>query len=132
MKARVKATGETIEIMQVYEKGESFYVRLDMLDTTEVRYHISELEFEGFETEGKFAETCLNGIKQGIDYNPDYWTRLEHQYAGMAMQGMLNNSLLTTGLLKAGKSHEDFVDEVTRTALRYAHALVEKYKKEEK
>ena len=25
MKARVKATGETIEIMQVYEKGESFY-----------------------------------------------------------------------------------------------------------
>ena len=132
MKAIVKATGETIEIMQVYEKGESFYVRLDMLDTTEVRYHISELEFEGFETEGKFAETCLNGIKQGIDYNPDYWTRLEHQYAGMAMQGMLNNSLLTTGLLKAGKSHEDFVDEVTRTALRYAHALVEKYKKEEK
>jgi hypothetical protein len=62
------------------------------------------------------------------EYNPDYWTRLEHQYAGMAMQGMLNNSLLTTGLLKAGKSHEDFVDEVTRTALRYAHALVEKLK----
>jgi hypothetical protein len=37
MKARVKATGEIVEIMQVYEKGESFYVRLDMLDTTEAR-----------------------------------------------------------------------------------------------
>ena len=88
MKARVKATGELIEIMQVYEKGESFYVRLDMLNTSEVRYHISELEFEGFETEGKFAETCLNGIKQGADYIPDYWTRLEHTYAGMAIQGI--------------------------------------------
>jgi hypothetical protein len=131
MKARVKATGETIEIMQVYEKGESFYVRLDMLDTTEVRYHISELEFEGFETEGKFAETCLNGIKQGVDYIPDYWTRLEHQYAGMAMQGMLNNSLLINGLLKVNKSHEDIVAEVTGTAIRYAHALVEKLKEKE-
>jgi hypothetical protein len=23
-----------------------------------------------------------------LDNNPDYWTRLEHQYAGMAMQGI--------------------------------------------
>ena len=67
-----------------------------------------------------------------LSSDPDYWTRLEHQYAGMAMKGMLNNSLLTTGLLKAGKSHEDFVDEVTRTALRYANALVEKMKEERK
>ena len=131
MKARVKATGELIEIMQVYEKGESFYVRLDILNTSEVRYHISELEFEGFETEGKFAETCLNGIKQGADYIPDYWTRLEHQYAGMAIQGMLNNSLLITGLLKVNKSHEDIVDEVTGTAIRYAHALIQKLKEKE-
>ena len=72
----------------------------------------------------------LNNV-EFIDAPEDYWTRLEHQYIGMAMQGMLNNSLLTTGLLKAGKSHEDFVDEVTRTALRYAHALVERLKKKE-
>ena len=64
------------------------------------------------------------------DGTPDYWTRLEHQYAGMAMQGMMNNSLLITGLLKVNKSHEDIVDEVTGTAIRYAHALVEKMKEE--
>lgn len=64
--------------------------------------------------------------------DPDYWTRLEHQYAGMAMQGMLNNSLLIASLLKINKSHEDIVIEVTDTAIRYAHALVEKYKKEVK
>ena len=60
--------------------------------------------------------------------DPDYWTRLEHQAAIGAMQGMLNNSLLITGLLKVNKSHEDIVAEVTGTAIRYAHSLVEKMK----
>lgn len=123
MKARIKATGEEIEVMQVYEKGESFYVRLDMLSTTEVRYHISELEFEGFETEGKFAETCLNGIKQGVDYNPDYWTRLEHQYAGMAMQALIIDASY------AGNEGPKYLVEECTTI---AHALVEKYKEKEK
>lgn len=62
----------------------------------------------------------------------DYWTRLENQAAIAAMQGMLNNSLLITGLLKVNKSHEDIVAEVTGTAIRYAHALVEKMKEERK
>lgn len=125
MKARIKATGEEIEIMQVYEKGESFFVRLDMLNTTEVRYHINELEFEGFETEGKFAETCLNGIKQGIDYNPDYWTRLEHQAAIAAMQSILQTMPRVSNPDKYMKAAIDL-------SAKIAHALVEKYKKEEK
>ena len=113
--------------MQVYEKGESFYVRLDMLDTIEVRYHISELEFEGFETEGKFTETCLNGIKQGIDYTFDYWIRLEHQYAGMAMQGILGNPAFPK------HSQEGYYKKnVVNNAYEYAHALVEKMKEERK
>ena len=120
MKARVKATGETIEVMQVYEKGESFYVRLDMLSTTEVRYHISELEFEGFETEGKFAETCLNGIKQGVDYNPDYWTRLEHTYVGMFMKSFLDNFDGTATM-----------EQLSDDAIALAHALVQKLKEKE-
>ena len=130
MKARVKATGETIEVMQVYEKGESFYVRLDMLDTTEVRYHISELEFEGFETESKFAETCLNGIKQGIVHDPDYWTRLEHQYAGMAMQGMLSG-WWTENIAKITYNDVEHFNLLTHKAKELAHALVEKMKKKE-
>ena len=130
MKARIKETGELIEVMQVYEKGESFYVRLDMLDTIEVRYHISELEFEGVETEGKFAQTCLNGIKQDIDNNPDYWTRLEHQYAGMAMQGILANIDLLMSLAK--KKADDYPAKYTvaEFAKDCAHALVEKMKEE--
>ena len=94
--------------MQVYEKGESFYVRLDMLDTLEVRYHISELEFEGVETEG-------------IDYNPDYWTRLEHQAAITAMGGMCGNM----------KYNDYAFVDMAKLAIKAAHALVEKMKNKE-
>ncbi len=132
MKAKVKSTGEVIEVMQVCEKEESFYVRLDILNTTEVRYHISELEFEGFETEGKFAETCLNGIKQDIVYSPNYWTKLEHQYAGMAMQTMLAtlyNSKYCVGVFESYANVDS--KEIARLSKVYAHALVEKMRNKE-
>ena len=109
MKARVKATGEIVE---VHTSDDA-----DFVDRNGKYYWEHELFFGSLDV-------------SSYD-DPDYWTRLEHQYAGMAMKGMLNNSLLTTGLLKAGKSHEDFVDEVTRTALRYAHALVQELKEKE-
>lgn len=110
MKARVKATGEEIEVMQIYEKGDSFYVRLDMLGTTEVRYHISELEFEGIELPNQSE--------------PDYWTRLEHQYAGMAMQGILACEEWKI----SPREGVSFAGEVALQAQEIAHALVEKMK----
>ena len=110
IKARVKSTGD------IFEVSDTTTIYPEHYDKS---YNITEVEF-------------LDVKEKSFAKDDDYWTRLEHTYAGMAMQGMLNNSLLTTGLLKAGKSHEDFVDEVTRTALRYAHALVEKMKEERK
>ena len=107
MKARVKATGKIVEVKYSRQMGPDAVYR-DLV--TGEHYMDFELSF--------LPE----------DGTPDYWTRLEHQYAGMAMQGMLNNSLLITGLLKVNKSHENIVAEVTGTAIRYAHALVEKMK----
>ena len=116
MKARVKSTGEIISV-KVYNKGFDYNGR-------------QFINYEDMKSHKTYADNQLDF--DNTDNSPDdYWARLEHQYAGMAMQGMLNNSLLTTGLLKAGKSHKDFVDEVTYTALRYAHALVEKLKEKE-
>ena len=60
------------------------------------------------------------------DDNPDYWTRLEHQYAGMAMQGMLANA--NHYLWERKQNYESLV----ANAAELAHALMEKYKKEEK
>ena len=125
MKARVKATGEIVEIMQVYEKGESFYVRLDMLDTTEVRYHISELEFEGFEIP---TSSKNEGSVVYIDPTIDYWTKLEHQYAGMVMQGLCANY---TEFTKDNDGTLSNTEMITENARIIAHALVEKLKEKE-
>ena len=110
IKARVKSTGD------IFEVSDTTTIYPEHYDKS---YNITEVEF-------------LDVKEKSFPKDDDYWTRLEHTYAGMAMQGMLNNSLLITGLLKVNKSHEDIVDEVTGTAIRYAHALVEKMKEERK
>lgn len=104
MKAKIKATGEEIEVMQVYEKGDSFYVRLDMLSTTEVRYHISELEFEGIESSNQLES--------------NYWKKLKHQAAISAMHGILAANATFTA------------DDIAKWSIEYATALVEKLKEE--
>ena len=63
--------------------------------------------------------------------DPDYWTRLEHQYAGMAMQGILANIDLLMSLAK--KKADDYPAKYTvaEFAKDCAHALVEKLKEKE-
>ena len=111
MKVRIKATGEIKEVTRgIY----SPYQYVDKEGTIYTEDYVEELP----------------GDDGAIFFDPtiDYWARLEHQYAGMAMQGILNNPLLITSLLKVNKSHEDIVVEVIGTAGKYAHALVEKLK----
>ena len=101
MKARVKATGALLEVRFRDTDTEHPYI-CDMQGEIGTLWKESELEF--------------------LDDDPDYWTRLEHQYAGMAMQGILS----FYGNAKV--SGEYCAEE----AKYYAHALVEKYKKEER
>lgn len=84
MKARIKATGEIVEV---------------------------------YESELMFLETTYN--------TPDYWTRLEHTYAGMAMQGMMSYIKQITP--KEGSS---YCDDIVDISFNVAHALVEKMKEE--
>lgn len=98
MRARVNATGEVVTIMKNigYPGG---YVA-----SNGRTYHDEEL-------------TLI------VDEDPDYWERLEHQYAGMAMLGILSNNELYREICKSRN--------LEITIMEYAHALVEKYKKEE-
>ena len=98
MKARVKATGEIVEVDHI-EGG--------YLHTSDGLYLIAELE--------------------GIESDIDYWTRLEHQAAIAAMQGLMSYVEQITP--KKGRS---FCDEIVDISFTVAHALVEKYKKEER
>ena len=119
MKARVKATGDIVEVKWRYLTNLNGFNSIRYVDQkTGISYFEGDLDFD---IEGKFAENCLNGIKQGNDYNPDYWTHLEHQYAGMAMQGLLQN--------EAYCHYEE--DKLAYYASLHAHALIQKLKEKE-
>ena len=122
MKARVKATGRIIEVMCVMNiEGVAVWEDISGISTTPNQYTSDELEFLDF------PEMPI------VNYTPDYWTRLEHQYAGMAMQGMLNNSYLAGEFRRdPNNGIEDMSKIITKAAAVYAHALVEKMKEEKK
>ena len=75
------------------------------------------MELKDYTTEELRAELKRRNAEE--NYTPDYWTRLEHQYAGMAMQGICVNSNYRDRWM------------VAECAADVAHALVSMYKKEE-
>ena len=116
MKARVKATGEIVEVISKVITSFTGEHKLKYIDQdTGVSYFEEELFFP----------------KDLVD-DPDYWTRLEHTYAGMAMQGILANIDLLMSLAK--KKADDYPAKYTvaKFAKDCAHALVEKMKEERK
>ena len=72
----------------------------------------------------------VEDIREEITNTPDYWTRLEHQYAGMAMQGMLSGKWVEMMYAAVGNDGQ-YRDLLTNKAKEFAHALVEKMKEKE-
>lgn len=104
MKARVKATGEIVEIIRnsAFDK-DVFY------DSNGQQYNREELSFDVKEKSFSTDE-------------PDYWEKLKHQYAGMAMQGLLGS-----------RNHyaELTPNQIALDVCKYATALVNKLKEEQ-
>ena len=120
MKARVKATGEIVEVMQVYYKGKPSFERLDVLDTKVIKYSIDELDFsEEIGLTGEEYWEALGGKAEPI--YPDYWEKLKHQYAGMAMQAYM---------IAAHIGHFSFCENDMKDCVSMATVLVEKLKEE--
>lgn len=113
MKARVIATGEIVEV-------KSKVITSPVTGRSLLKYVDQKTGISYFEEELFFPKDLAD--------DPDYWTRLEHQYAGMAMQGMLSNAELIS---LSQKAETYSTANVTTVATIFAHALVEKYKKEE-
>lgn len=107
MKARVKTLGLIVEVTfshAVHDKGHDI-----------IWYKTPQ--------GASFTKDELEFITTEDDL--DYWTRLEHQAAIVAMQGILSNP----AFLK--HSQEGYYKKnVINNAYEYAHALVEKFKKE--
>lgn len=60
-----------------------------------------------------------------LDNPQDYWTRLKHQYVGVAMNALLLTNNIRNGDLEGMR-------ECNTNAMAIAHALVEKMKEERK
>ena len=108
MKARVKATGEIVDgSAMVSFQGDDFY--------------LDELEIIQDEPDKTLYD----------ELDDVYWANMKHQYAGMAMQGLLNNSLLAGELKKdPNNGIAEMSNTITKAAVIYATALVEKLKSE--
>ena len=102
MKARVKATGEIKEV------AKGIYSPYQYVDNEGTIYTENDVEELPGDDGAIFFDTTI-----------DYWTRLEHQYAGMAMQGLMS------------KEYLDNPDSLVSHVIHYAHALVEKLKEKE-
>ena len=59
---------------------------------------------------------------------PNYWEKLLHQYAGMAMQGILGNQTYTKNLLETSTSAQDARDIIVDASIYLATTLVNRFK----
>ena len=108
MKARVKATGMIVEVTYSHTVQYTGYDIIWYITPQRDCFSKEELEF----------------IDTGESL--DYWARLEHQAAIAAMQGILSNAN------HALWDRENNAEGIAKSASAIAHALVEKYKKEER
>ena len=99
MKARVKATGEIVEVKIIDQLSEEEMYVEKFGEMSGRVFHITELDFDN------------------LDY-PDYWTRLEHQAAIAAMGGICGNT----------SYDESTWESMAEDAIWAAHVLVQKMK----
>ena len=105
MKARVKATGE---IVDVYNLGNPTYRA----------------------TDGSLYEKDVLDFDVEDENNPNYWEKLLHQYAGMAMQAYINNNVYMREIRTMCKTPNEMREMVADLSVLLATALVEKLKEE--
>ena len=104
MKAKVKATGEIVEV-------KSKVITSPVTGKSLLKYVNQKTGISYFEDELFFSKDLSD--------DPDYWTRLEHQYAGMAMQAYIIASHI---------SQFSFCEGDMKDCKSMAYALVEKLK----
>ena len=103
MKARVKTTGEFIEVIpSIYNKG----------------------DYDGNDGYTYTKESLIM-----LKNEPDYWEKLKHQYAGLVMQGMLSNKELFNTITDGVWPPNKYV-YIAERCDKYATALVNRLKEE--
>lgn len=77
-------------------------------------------------SDGTLAKSLIKNFTF-LDAEKDYYTKLEHQYAGMAMQGLLSSGKLTIIM-----DNSDVLPEgIAIVSRAFAQALIQKLKEKE-
>ena len=124
MKARVKATGEIVEVHTHDDadfqdkQGRLYWEHQLIFDVTDKDAIYNKGWQDGWDEAVRSEIPKIHPKLKGSE--PDYWEKLKHQYAGMAMQGIMANSLF---MPYDGK-------EIANISNDIAIALVEKLKNE--
>ena len=78
------------------------------------------------------ATNAICDIAKTKKNDPNYWTLLEHQYVGMAMQVLMADPALINVYREDGKiAMKSFVEASADICYDFSHALVEKLKEKE-
>ena len=109
MKARVKATGEIGIVSQIDVLLKDDFISFSPNNVELMTSYVD----------------CAND-KLYDELGSDYWEKLKHQYAGMAMQGLMT-LLPNIGGLEGRTPKDEIVDIAVETAT----ALIEKLKEKE-
>ena len=103
MKARIKETGEIVEV-----------------------HTHDDADFQDRQGRFYWEHQLYFGTLDNYDNEePNYWEKLKHQYTGMAMNALLLTNNIRNGDLEGMR-------ECNTNAMAIAHALVEKMKEERK
>lgn len=122
MKARVKATGEIIEVREVTKYDSNYNPLVYYKAENGFSYKEEQLDFKDL-TQGK-ADVKEKSFPKD---EPDYWEKLTHQAAIGAMQVMLASGVPTSlqyQYTKEADHHNVIADE----AVKFAVSLVTKIK----
>jgi hypothetical protein len=107
MKARVKATGHIVDV--------------------ELSHYIGDVEWYITKCHASYSENEL----EFIDAPEDYWTRLEHQYAGMAMQSYVSNNVYLKEIREMCKEPQEMRNLIADLSILLATTIVQKLKEKE-
>ena len=130
MKARVKETGEIVHVHTHDDadfqdrQGRLYWEHQLIFDVTDKDAIYNKGWQAGWDEAVKSEIPKIYPKRKGSD--PDYWDKLLHQYAGMAMQGLLSNSLFFKDVDHVTNGKPE--DMMTTIAKSLATALVEKLK----